>query len=200
MACWWLTLQLSVRKPIQSWQANGTVRVEVISGNIVVPRRQFTAMLPAGSTGRAPSRATDAAAINLDTGALLPWNPNVTGGTVYASAAGSNVYLGGAFTTVGGATNHKKIVEVDNVNGAIVSGFKPPTPNKTVRGITGRGSNLYIGGAFTDDGRREPANAAKARRPAAPDSNWRPWSTPRCARSPSTRAATGSSWAGSSAT
>ena len=30
------------------WQANGTVRSEVISGNIVYIGGQFTAMLPAG--------------------------------------------------------------------------------------------------------------------------------------------------------
>ena len=130
-------------KPIQTWQANGTVRVEVISGNTVYLGGSFTAMLPAGSTGSGAVTRNGAAAINLDTGALLPWNPNVTGGTVYAiETAGSNVYLGGGFTTVGGATNHKRIVEVDGTSGAIVTGFKPPTPNKTVHGITVAGSLL----------------------------------------------------------
>lgn len=140
-------------KPIQTWQANGTVRVEVISGNTVYLGGSFTAMLPAGSTGSGAVTRNGAAAINLDTGALLPWNPNITGGTVYAiETSGSNVYLGGSFTTVAGATNHKRIVEVDNANGAIVSGFKPPTPNKTVHGITVNGSDIFIGGAFTTMG------------------------------------------------
>ena len=71
-------------KPIQTWQANGTVRVEVISGNTAYLGGSFTAMLPAGSTGSGAVTRNGAAAINLDTGALLPWNPNVTGGTVYA--------------------------------------------------------------------------------------------------------------------
>ena len=40
-------------KPIASWQANGTVRVEKIVGNTVYLGGSFTAMLPAGSTGTA---------------------------------------------------------------------------------------------------------------------------------------------------
>ena len=63
-------------KPILTWQANGTVRSEVISGNIVYIGGTFTAMLPAGSTGAGAVTRNNAAAINLDTGALLPWNPN----------------------------------------------------------------------------------------------------------------------------
>jgi hypothetical protein len=163
-------------KPIQTWQANGTVRSEVISGNIVYIGGTFTAMLPAGSTGAGAVTRNNAAAINLDTGALLPWNPNVTGGTVYAiRPSGSNVYLGGGFSTVGGNTTHKKIVEVNNSTGAIVSTFKPPTPNKTVRAITASGSNLYIGGAFLKMGGANRAYAAKVdATTGALNSTWAP--------------------------
>src|SRR5205085_3310617 len=102
-----------------------------------------------------------AAAVNLDTGALLNWNPNVTGGAVYAiDTSGSNVYLGGAFSTVGGAT-HKKIVEVNNSTGAVVSGFKVPSPNAAVRGLYVSGSNLYVGGAFTKMGGATKSYAAR---------------------------------------
>jgi hypothetical protein len=137
-------------KPIAGWQANNTVRVEVVSGNIAYIGGQFTSVFPAGSTGTTGAVARNgAAAINLDTGALLPWNPNVTGGAVYAiKVNGSNLILGGAFGTVGGAT-HKKIVEVNNTTGAVVTTFKPPVPNKAVRGLNILGSQLYIGGAFT---------------------------------------------------
>lgn len=139
-------------KPIQTWQANGTVRVEVISGNVAYLGGSFTAMLPAGSTGSGAVTRNGVAAVNLDTGALLPWNPNVTGGTVYAiETSGSNVFIGGGFSTVGGAT-HKKVVEVNNSTGAVVTAFHPPTPNKAVRGLTVSGSSLYIGGAFTKMG------------------------------------------------
>jgi hypothetical protein len=162
-------------KPIAGWQANGTVRVEKIVGNTVYLGGSFTAMLPAGSTGSGAVTRNGAAAVNLDTGALLSWNPNVTGGAVYAiDTSGSNVYLGGAFGTVGGAT-HKKLVEVNNSSGAVVTGFKPGTPNKTVRGLYVSGSSLYVGGAFTKLGGATKSFAARVNATSgALDSTWNP--------------------------
>lgn len=162
-------------KPIAGWQANGTVRVEVIRGNTVYLGGSFTAMLPAGSTGLGAVTRNGAAAINLDTGALLSWNPNITGGAVYAiDTSGSNVYVGGAFSTVGGAT-HKKVVEVNNSTGAVVTGFKVPSPNAAVRGLYVSGSSLYVGGSFTKMGGAAKAYAARVNATTgALDSTWNP--------------------------
>ena len=162
-------------KPIAGWQANGTVRVEKIVGNTVYLGGSFTAMLPAGSTGTGAVTRNGAAAVNLDTGALLSWNPNITGGAVYAiDTSGSNVYLGGAFGTVGGAT-HKKIVEVNNSTGAVVTGFKVPSPNAAVRGLEVSGSSLYVGGAFTKLGGASHAYAARVNgTTGALDAAWAP--------------------------
>ncbi len=162
-------------KPIAGWQANGTVRVEVIRGNTVYLGGSFTAMLPAGSTGSGAVTRNGAAAINLDTGALLSWNPNITGGAVYAiDTSGSNVYVGGAFSTVGGAT-HKKVVEVNNSTGAVVTGFKVPSPNAAVRGLYVSGSSLYVGGSFTKMGGAARAYAARVNATTgALDSTWNP--------------------------
>ncbi len=164
------------KKPIGGWQANNTVRVEVVSGNIAYIGGQFTALFPAGSNGSTGLVTRNgAAAINLDTGQLLPWNPNVTGGTVYAiEVAGSSVYLGGGFSTVGGAT-HKKIVEVNSSTGAVVTAFHPPVPNKAVRGLNVLGSRLYIGGAFTKLGSNaRPYIARVDMTSGAYDSSWTP--------------------------
>jgi len=162
-------------KPIASWQANGTVRVEKIVGNTVYIGGSFTAMLPAGSTGAGAVTRNGAAAMNLDTGALLNWNPNVTGGAVYAiDTSGSNVYLGGAFSTVGGAT-HRRIVEVNNSTGAVVTGFKTPTPNAAVRGLDVNGSQIYIGGSFTSMGGVSHPYAVRANASTgALDTTWAP--------------------------
>jgi hypothetical protein len=162
-------------KPIASWQANGTVRVEKIVGNTVYLGGSFTAMLPAGSTGSGSVTRNGAAAINLDTGALLNWNPNVTGGAVYAiDTSGSNVYLGGAFSTVGGAT-HRRVAEVNNSTGAVVTGFKVPTPNAAVRGLYVSGSSLYVGGSFTAmGGASHPYAARVSAATGAIDTTWAP--------------------------
>lgn len=169
-------------KPIAGWQANNTVRVEVVSGNIAYIGGQFTSVFPAGSTGTTGAVTRNGvAAINLDTGALLPWNPNVTGGTVYAIEVdpnSGNVFLGGGFTTVGGVT-HKKIVQVTSAansgTGAVVTAFHSPTPNGAVRGFNVLGSQVYIGGAFTKLGSNVRSYIARENdATGALDSTWTP--------------------------
>jgi hypothetical protein len=164
-------------KPIASWQANGTVRVEKVVGNTVYIGGSFTAMLPPGSTGTGAVTRNGAAAIDLGTGNLITnWNPNVTGGAVYAIDADSSghIYLGGAFSSVGGAT-HRRVVEVNNTTGAVVTGFKPPTPNAAVRGLYLSGSQIYIGGSFTAMGGTSHPYAVRANATSgALDTTWAP--------------------------
>jgi hypothetical protein len=142
------------KTPSSAYQANGTVRVTIVVGNTTYLGGQFTAMVPNGG-GTAVTR-NGAAAVSTATGALLPWNPNVNG-TVYAmTASNGNVFLGGTFTTVGGAT-YKNLVEVSGAGvsgtgtGPVVTGFgNSLKPNKAVRGLAvSPAGNLYVGGAFT---------------------------------------------------
>jgi hypothetical protein len=119
----------------------------VVVGNTAYIGGSFTALTPAGG-GTAVTR-NHVAAINMTTGALLPWNPNVNGTVYTILPAGNNVYLGGSFTTVGGVT-HKNIAEVNNTNGALITAFANTSrPNKAVRAMVIANGNLYIGGAFT---------------------------------------------------
>jgi hypothetical protein len=142
------------KTPSSAYQANGTVRVTIVVGNTTYLGGQFTAMQPNGG-GTAVTR-NGVAAVDTATGALRPWNPNVNG-TVYAmTATGGNVFLGGTFTTVGGAT-YKNLVEVGGAGvsgtgtGAVVTTFANSLkPNKAVRGLAvSPAGNLYVGGAFT---------------------------------------------------
>jgi hypothetical protein len=135
-------------KPAASYQANGRVAVVVISGNTAYLGGKFTSMRPAGDPlGTGEVTRNHAAAINLTTGALLPWNPNVNGLVEAIKVSGSTVYLGGGFGTVGG-TSRKKIAAVDATSGALIKGFKT-TVNGEVRGIDLSNGHLYLGGAFT---------------------------------------------------
>ncbi len=133
--------------PLVGYQPNNTVRDMIVVGNTAYIGGSFTALTPAGG-GTAVTR-NHVAAINMTTGALLPWNPNVSGTVYNILPAGNNVYLGGSFTTVGGAT-HKNIAEVNNTTGAVVTAFANSSrPNKAVRAMVIAGGNLYVGGAFT---------------------------------------------------
>jgi hypothetical protein len=136
------------KTPASAYGANGTVRVIIVVGNTTYLGGQFTAMQPNGG-GTAVTR-NHVAAVSTATGALLPWNPNVNGTVYTMTARGSNVYLGGSFTTANGAT-HKNLVEVDGTTGLPVATFADSLkPNKTVRGLAvSAAGNLYVGGAFT---------------------------------------------------
>ncbi|HEU0192982.1 MAG TPA: hypothetical protein VFQ71_02215, partial [Gaiellales bacterium] len=133
-------------RPAASYQANGTVRSIIIVGNTAYLGGQFTAMIPSGG-GTAVTR-NHLAAVDMTTGGLLPWNPNANGTVYTLLASGGNVYVGGSFTTVGGAT-HKNVAEVNGSSGALVSSFgNTLRPNKAVRALAmSPTGNLYVGGA-----------------------------------------------------
>jgi hypothetical protein len=136
------------KKPSSAYQANGTVRVTIVVGATTYLGGQFTAMVPNGG-GTAVTR-NNVAAVSTATGALnTTWNPNVNGVVYTMATDGTNIYMGGTFTTVGGAA-HKNLVEVNGTTGAVVTKFgNSLKPNKAVRGLTVSGTSLYVGGAFT---------------------------------------------------
>ena len=133
--------------PLVGYQPNNTVRDMIVVGNTAYIGGSFTALTSAN--GATTVTRNHAAAIDMTTGNVLPWNPNVSGTVYTILPAGNNVYLGGSFTTVGGAT-HKNIAEVNNTNGAVVTAFANTSrPNKAVRALVIANGNLYVGGAFT---------------------------------------------------
>jgi hypothetical protein len=139
------------QKPVTSWQANGTVMTTVISGNTVYLGGKFTAMYPAGSTGAGAVIRNHAAAIDLTTGQLLPWDPNVSNSVNAIAVDGGTVYLGGTFTSVGGA-GRKNLAAVDATSGALLKSFKAPSLNGGVMAIAVSAGHVYAGGAFTTVG------------------------------------------------
>ena len=124
------------KTPLVGYQANGTVRQIIIVGNTAYMGGQFTGMIPNG--GGATVTRNHVAAVDMTTGALLPWNPNVNGNVYALVASGGNIYIGGTFTTVGGAT-HKNLAEVNGTSGAPITGFANSLrPNKAVRALACR--------------------------------------------------------------
>ncbi|MCX6388641.1 MAG: hypothetical protein NTX07_07930, partial [Solirubrobacterales bacterium] len=91
------------------------------------------------------------------------WNPNVSGGYVKTiSVLGSNVYLGGTFygaNSINGNTTRNYAAKVDTTNGT-VDGTWNPNVNETVYVIMASGSNVYLGGSFTQAGGFIRNNAA----------------------------------------
>ena len=131
-----------------SWQTNGRVQEIVISGTTAYMVGNFTSVRPAGDpAGTGEVARGDGAAINLTTGALLPWNPAANTTIQTAAVNGSTVYLGGLFTTLGGKS-HSHLGAVDATSGAVSATWKPKT-NAQVMSLALGSNGLYVGGAFT---------------------------------------------------
>jgi hypothetical protein len=137
--------------PSPSWQTNGRVTTITVSGSTAYIGGKFTSLRPAGAAaGSGEVTRNHAAAINLTTGALLPWNPNVNGVVSAIYVNGNNIYLGGSFGTVGGVSR-KRVAAVNASAGALNTAFRVrnPTLDAEVRAIELSNGHLYLGGAFT---------------------------------------------------
>jgi outer membrane protein assembly factor BamB len=136
-------------KPVlASWQTNGRVETIVISGSTAYLGGEFTSVRPSGdAVGTGEVARNHAAAVNVETGALLPWNPNANNTVQTIAVNGATVYLGGTFGTVGGKT-HTRIAAVDATTGAPVQTFKGKA-NAEVMSLAVGATGLYAGGSFT---------------------------------------------------
>jgi hypothetical protein len=140
--------------PVATWQTNGRVNAIAVSGGVVYLGGQFTSMRPAGAApGTGEVARNHVAAVSLATGALLPWNPNANGTVRAIKVVGTSaVYLGGAFTQVGGAS-HVRLAKVSATGaGAVVSTWTASASGE-VFSLATSGTTLYAGGGFgTVDG------------------------------------------------
>jgi hypothetical protein len=131
-----------------TWQTNGRVLSIQIVGSVAYIGGKFTSVRPAGDpagTGEVPRNR--AAAIDLSTQTLLPWNPNASGTVQAIAVSGSTVYVGGSFGMVGGKS-HKDIAAVDATSGAPLASFKAKA-NAEVLTLQVASGNVYAGGQFT---------------------------------------------------
>jgi len=134
--------------PAPTYQTNGRVNVIVVSGSRVYIGGQFTSVRPAGDAkGTGEVARNHVAAFNINTGALLAWNPNVNGTVRAIALNGPMVYLGGSFSKVGTTTRHD-LAAVNTSSGAIQAGFNA-SANGQVLSLLYQNGTVFAGGAFT---------------------------------------------------
>ncbi len=127
------------------WGVNGRVYASVVVGNLLVVGGTFTQAVGPGS---AVAPRTNLAAFDLETGQLAPAFSLAADGQVRALASdGATVWVGGAFTRLGGATR-LRLAALDATTGALRTDFKP-LPNGRVLGLDVKDGTLYVGGDFT---------------------------------------------------
>lgn len=137
-------------EPQQTWApTSGRVYAVERVGGTVLLGGTFT-HLRSSQSGATQARA-GLAALDAATGALLPWNPGAAGGEVRAletSADGAQVFVGGTFTTLAGASS-SGLGAVQLSSGAAVPGFRTALAYGGVFALERSGSSLLLGGSFT---------------------------------------------------
>ena len=123
-------------------------------------------------TGFGAVRRDNLAAIDLQSGELLPWNPGTNGWVRALDIHASTVFIGGDFTTIAGVTRGR----IAAING--VTGFATawnPNANAPVKGIMVSGTTVYFVGEFTGVG-QGGASVFRGRGAAVDvDGTVRPW-------------------------
>src|SRR6478672_2232251 len=124
-------------------QPNGRVTDIALSGGTAYLGGSFTGVKDLKGTTQPRNRL---AAIDMKTCDLLPWNPGADADVYAVEASGNTVYVGGAFTQVGGKA-HSELAAVDATTGSAMA-FSPAV-NKPVRSLVASAGTLYAGGDFT---------------------------------------------------
>ncbi|MEV8172262.1 PKD domain-containing protein [Microbacterium sp. NPDC077486] len=153
---------------------NGYVWAQTTIGSIVYAVGRFdNAREPKAAPGTALTARSNVLAYNIDTGALLPFAPQVNGviKAVAASPDGSRIYIAGSFNKVNGK-DRWNIAAIDAKTGELVSGFVPSIGGSGVYALATSGTTVYAGGLFTQ------ANGTPRKNLAAFDATngaLRPW-------------------------
>ena len=128
---------------------NGTVMGITQVGSKIIAVGTFTSVSPSATFSNTADDLTRNRifAFDANTGVIDPsFNPNLGGAANSVDTDGTSIYVGGAFTSVGGNSAIKRLVKL-NSSGQVVSAFTS-VPSAVVREVVVRGPRLYVGGAF----------------------------------------------------
>ena len=134
---------------LTAWDPNVSATVNAIAvdvtNNVVYIGGAFTTVNGATTRNRL-------AAIDTSTGVATSWNPNASAAVqaLAFDAANAQIYAGGAFTTVNGATTRNRLASISTATGTATS-WDPNVGNNNVYTLALDSTNnfLYAGGDFT---------------------------------------------------
>ena len=128
---------------LKTWGADGAVKSEVIIGNVLYFGGSFSSVISPDGTQTMQRRHL--AAVDLTTGDLLPWSPGTNGSVETMATDGTQIFVGGSFTTLGGVSRNR-LGAVDLAGTAL-----PWTTgaNDTVLALAVSGTQIFVGGRFT---------------------------------------------------
>lgn len=112
-----------------------------------------------------------AAAIDLVSGTLLPWNPKPNLAPWVLATSGSTVYMGGNFQKIGN-DNRNNLAALDAISGKATSWNH--STDGMVRTMLVNNSTLYVGGAFQNVDGQSQQNLASFDLGTGNLNNWKP--------------------------
>lgn len=157
-------------------QINGVVWSVAVDGNVAYAVGSFTRARPAGvaAGGAGEVIRNNAMAFEINTGKILPWNPNLNaqGRAVEISPDKRQIFVGGDFTAVSGQAR-SKLAAFDLATGAFQTGFGTSIAGQ-VQGISITGDTVYVGGSFGTAGGQARSNVAAFNRSNGAIRPWAP--------------------------
>lgn len=123
---------------------DGIVRTMAVAGNTLYLGGDFNSV-----NGVSRHRL---AAVDLDTGAVLPWQADANSSIYSMAVGGSRLFVGGPFNLVRGVSRNR-VAAVALSDGTLDTAFDP-NANNTVNavGASADGSHVYIGGGYSTVG------------------------------------------------
>jgi WD40 repeat protein len=154
--------------PARCAQPDGRVSTIAIADGVAYLGGSFTHVKDVSGVSRSRLRL---AAVDTSSCDLLPWDPSADGDVYALTVAGGQVFVGGAFGTVGGLPRAR--LAAVGTNGAVLTWN--PSANRTVRALASSASRLYVGGDFTTIGSTKRSRlAAFSLAGGALDGSWVP--------------------------
>lgn len=135
-------------RPVSDLKTPGSVTSMVRHGDALYLSGDFEELEPTDGDA-SPVYRSGLAAIDINTGALLPWNPSLNAGGIVNALVPYNdtILLAGQFTQVNGAGRHRlALVTADT---GTVSFINFAEPNNRITAAQRRGNTLYAMGDFT---------------------------------------------------
>jgi hypothetical protein len=129
------------------WGTNGRVWTTVRVGNVAYLGGEFSALIPS-TPGQDPLPAHNLAAIDVYTGDLVPWAPDVDGPVYSLASNGRSIFAGGRFNSVDGQPRDS--LAAIGLNGTLRA-WTDDVEGR-VRSLEISGTELYLGGRFNSVG------------------------------------------------